>query len=539
VGRHIASFPSNLLASALTKMTTRQRLSRHYLFRNAGITAALSGAGAATGLALDALILFTFGVGYRTDAFFAALTIPTLLGGVVSIQSPKVLIPVFSGFFERNEHGDAWALLRNLLTTCLLLFVGVALAGVTLSGIIVPLEIPGLKPDTIALAVWLSRVLFVLVACQGLASILQSVLYARHSYLVSCSGKLVMNIVTIIVVFAGHTRFGIQAVAGGMVLGSLVQLGLLGMVLAAHGFRYRWTLNPSEPGLRAILGSFGYPMVGHILGESGAIVQNILGSFLGSGSLTLLRYASRIVQAIAGILLGSVVQVTMPLMARHAAANDLGLQRRTLLESIQLLSLVGVPICIWLIFMAEPLVVLFFQRGQFSSADAVLTAVIIRFMVPDVLLGRLVSVTQTLFYVNSDLRTPFISTLIYTVANTIFAVVLAHWLGVRGIGMAVSLASLSNAVYMILKLQSRFGPVGWSDMRAFALRLGTTSVMAAAGFAIGSRVLSITTVSYSLTKFLAVAMPSALGFSVFAMGVLTFRLFDTRLIAPIVAEGSS
>ena len=99
--------------------------------------------------------------------------------------------------------------------------------------------------------------------------------------------------------------------------------------------------------------------------------------------------------------------------------------------------------------------------------------------------------------------------------------------------MAVSIASLSNAVYMILKLQSRFGPVGWHDMRAFALRLGTVSVMAGAGFAVGARVLYISTVSYSLMKFLAVAMPSACGFSVFVMGALIFRLLDSRLMAPM------
>ena len=251
-----------------------------------------------------------------------------------------------------------------------------------------------------------------------------------------------------------------------------------------------------------------------------------------------MRYASRIVQAIAGILLGSVVQVTLPLIAKHAAASNLRLQRKTLLESIQLLSLVGVPICVWLICAAEPLVVLLFQRGQFSPADAALTAMIIRFMVPDLLLGRIVSVTQTLFYANADLRTPFISTVIYTVGNALCAVVLARWLGVRGIGLAVSLASLFNAVYMIVKLQRRFGPLGWTDMRAFAFRLATTCVLAGAGFAIGRWLLTITTVSYSLTKVLAVVMPTAFGFFVFIVGVVVFRLLDSHAVAPLAAEAS-
>jgi len=263
------------------------------------------------------------------------------------------------------------------------------------------------------------------------------------------------------------------------------------------------------------------------------ILQNVLGSFLGSGNVTVMRYASRIVQAIAGILLGSVVQVTLPLIAKYAAANDLRLQRKTLLESIQLLSVVGLPVCIWLVLSAEPLVVLFFQRGAFSAADAALTALIIRFMVPDLLLGRIVSVTQTLFYANSDLRTPLISTIIYTAVNTVFAVVLARLLGVVGVPIAVSLASVSNTIYMVSRLQLRFGPLGWSEMRGFTCRLFATCVVGGGGFAIGTKLVTITTVSYSLTKFLAVAMPTAFGMCLFIMGAFLFRLIDSRIPLPV------
>src|SRR3989475_12813140 len=141
-------------------------------------------------------------------------------------------------------------------------------------------------------------------------------------------------------------------------------------------------------------------------------------------------------------------------MAKHAAANDVRAQRKTLLESIRLLTVVGLPVSIWLFLTAEPLVVLLFGRGEFSRADAALTGVLIRFMVPDILLGRVVSVTQTVFNSNMDFRTPLISTVIFTFAHTAFAILLVALLGVLGLPIAVSLASLSNTIYMIVKLQS-------------------------------------------------------------------------------------
>lgn len=510
----------------------------HFIFRNASTTATLGGLGVISGLILDALILGAFGAGAQTDAFFTALSLPLLITNVFSAQGPKVLVPVFSEYFRHRDDAAAWTLLSNLITTVFCILMGVCGLGVLLSAIIIPIQIPGLESQTITLAVWLSRLIFGLVLCQGLASILQSVLYAQHRFLISSSGKLVSNTITIVVVVLGHAHLGIEAVAAGMLLGSLVQLILLAAALAKHNFRYRWILRPTDPKLRQIFGSFRYPLTGHVLGESGMILQNILGSFLGSGNVTVIRYAARIVQAIAGVLLGSVVQVTFPLMARHAAANDLRAQRKTLLESVRLLMVVGLPVCIWLVLAAESLVVLLFERGQFSRADAVLTGVLIRLMVPDILLSRVVSVTQTLFNANMDLRTPLVSTAIFTVSHTVFAIVLVSMFGVFGVPIAVVLAALSNTIYMIVKLQRRFGPIGWGELRDFPVRLAATCALGGGGFAVGVKLATLTTVSYSVAKILSVAVPSALAVCLFVAGALSLRLMDGRLL-PAVRQRAS
>ena len=67
--------------------------SRHYIFKNASTTAALSGLGVVSGLILDAMILSAFGVGSQTDAFFTALTIPLLIANVFLIQARSSSCP--------------------------------------------------------------------------------------------------------------------------------------------------------------------------------------------------------------------------------------------------------------------------------------------------------------------------------------------------------------------------------------------------------------------------------------------------------------
>ena len=510
-----------------------ERLFQHGIVQAASVTAIITGAGVLTGLGLDALILFRFGAGSQTDAFFAALVIPNLLIGLISIQGPKILVPIFSSLFDASED-EAWTLLRTLLTICGVLFAGVVLAGVVTAGVTMRLQVPGLDASTIAHTVRLSKLLFVLVLFQGLGSILQSVLYARQFYMVSSAPKLIVNSVTIAVILMfGANHAGVEAVAWGMIAGSVVQLVILGAVLVAQGFRYRWTLQVTDGRLRRIFASFRFPLLDHVLGESAVILQSMLASFLGSGSLTLLHYASRILGAIGGILLGSVVQVTLPLIARHAAANDLGLQRKTLLDSIQILSLAALPLSMWLAFTAESLVVLLFQRGQFSPADATTTAHIVQAMIVYFFLARFVGVAQTMFYVNGDFRTPLISTIIFTIANAGFALLLAPWLSETGLGIALSIAAVCNTLYMLLKLNASFGPLGWIKLWPFLVRLGSSSVLAGIAFAAGLTLASVIAVSETLSRLLAVAIPSVLGFSVFLAAVVVSDATSTRRIAAI------
>ncbi len=518
-------------------MTAHKIGSKHYLFKNASTIAVLSGAGVVSGFVLDALILNFFGVGYQTDALLTALTIPTLLIGVFSIQCPKILVPVFSEHFGRGDE-LGWALLRNVLTTAFVALLVVCSAGTLLSTAIVPLQIPGLTSQTIGLAVWLSRTAFWILLCQGLSSILQSVLYARHRYLISSGGKLVGNIMTTIVLILSRGQFGVRAVAVGMVLGGAVQVTALFIALRKEGFRYRWVLQPGETTLKEIIRSFRHPLAGHIVSESGTVLQNLLASFLGSGSVTVMRYAARIVQAMGGILLGSVVQVTLPLIAKHASANDLRAQRKAFFESLQLLACVGLPVCIWLALTAEPLLMLLFGRGGFTRTDAILTSVIIRFLIPDLFLGRIVSVTQTLFYANLDTRTPLISTLIFVGVHTAAAIGLVALIGLPGLPIAVSLASISNTIYMIWKAQRSFGPLGWSSLRVFALKLGATCGLGALGIMIGSRFTAWATVSRSMLQLWAVGMPTVFAMCSFTVGAFLFRLVDKTVLFPVEGKPS-
>jgi hypothetical protein len=62
--------------------------------------------------------------------------------------------------------------------------------------------------------------------------------------------------------------------------------------------------------------------------------------------------------------------------------------------------------------------------------------------------------------------------------------------------------------------------------------------MGVGGFAAGAKLAMITTVPTSVTRFLAVAMPTALGMSLFIMGAFLFRLIDSGFPLPLSGKAS-
>ena len=346
-------------------------MSTKYLIKNASISTFCRSMGIVSGAALDAIILARFGLGGETDALFASLAIPMLITSALEVQTPKILIPALTNCTE-NEGNEATSEFVSILITTFsaILFAGVLVLS-AFAHLLIRLQAPGFQPGALQLGVRLFIVLVWLTFFQGLAPILQSFLFSRHRYLVPSLGRLTTTLPPIIIVTLYHARFGIYSVAIGLVAGSLFQLLLLGITSRSNGLKWSLLWRPRDARVREIVKMFGHPMLGHVLSESKMFVENFLASLMGGGSLSVLRYASRIVEAISGVLLGGIVTSTLPLISVYAAEKKVGEMKRSVLDAIRLIAFLALPISCWLIFTGQSMITLLFERGRFTRADAV------------------------------------------------------------------------------------------------------------------------------------------------------------------------
>jgi putative peptidoglycan lipid II flippase len=263
-------------------------------------------------------------------------------------------------------------------------------------------------------------------------------------------------------------------------------------------------------------------------------VENFLASLLGGGSLSVLRYASRIVEAISGVLLGGIVTSSLPLISVYASEKRLGEMKKSVLDAIRLIAFLALPISCWLIFVGQPMIVLLFERGRFSRVDATHTAVLIALLTPYVIFGRLIGITQTPFYAKLDTKTPLISVILFFGLYTSTVVLLTKTIGIYGFPIASSFASIMTAVMMSALLHREFGPLGWKRLGRFGSQMTVVMALTTCAFVIGHMIGGQFLSESFMAKLVRFLVPTALGFTAFLGASVAFRLLGRRHLEALV-----
>jgi putative peptidoglycan lipid II flippase len=486
-------------------------IDEHYLARSFSVTTLSRALGVGSGVLLDALILFYFGLSRETDAYFAALAIPLLVGSTLEIQIPKVLIPFCAKSLRNDEKEAATQVLSNFMSVCAVLLISTSLLSVGLGSIVIPIIVPGFQSEVLSLAVKLGVFLSWIMVLQGVGATFQSILLSHHKYWLVSSSKFVSNTVAILVIVMFHQEVGIYALAIGVLAGGGASFIMIVSASFALGFRYKARLDLNDKRLWQMFKRLLYPLSSHALGECKTLIENFLLSFLGGGSLSALRYACKIVEALVGVTIGSISTSTLPLVSHYAAEKNVEMMKMSILKGIKLSLFVAAPLSIWLIFNGESLVMLLFGRGKFSLTDAGLTSSLMSLMTPYIMMSRLSTIMQAMFYATDDTRIPAISALLTFVINVMVAFMGIKSLGIHVFPIASSAGALCTAIVMSILLHRRFGSLGWKSLGNFGLQFSGVLIVTTFAFMVSVNIQKYVSAETLMKQLIAFMVPTALG----------------------------
>ena len=525
---------SSITAAAPDEPGTSKSGSR--LARSAGIIGLATMASRVLGLVREQVLAYYFGAGNAMDAFVIAFRIPNLLRDLFAEGAMSAaFVPTFTRQLTLSGKPRAWQLGNNVITALIALTIPLTILGIVFAEPLVRLYAEDFSqvPGKLELTVQLTRIMLPFLTLVALAAALMGMLNALHRFFVPALSPAMFNVGTIVcaVALVGvMPNIGLDpvvAIAIGTIVGGLGQVLLQWPLLVREGFRYRPSFDWSDPELRRVAALMGPSIVGLAAVQVNLFVNSILATGEGTGAVSWLSYAFRLMYLPIGLFGVSIATAAIPGISTLAAREEMAAMRGAISRGLRMMLMLNVPATLGLIALARPVVGLIFERGEFSTDDTNATAVALMFYAPGLIGYSFVKLASPAFYALHDSRTPVVISILTMALNIVLNVTLVRLMGYPGLALGTALAALFNASVLLWRLRRRLdGLEGTRLSISLAKIVVASTVMALSAWAIERGMHAIAPGTDLTARILQVGLSIAASLIVLAASAHALRITE-------------
>jgi putative peptidoglycan lipid II flippase len=444
------------------------------------------------GFIREMIVAKVYGAGIKTDAFFAAFTIPDvmfnlLIAGALS----SGFMPVFNQYLAKDEEDEAWKAASTFITVAIIFIIIFNIVGIVFARALVPLVAAGniKTAEGYELTVKLTRIMFSAVTFTVLAGLLRGILNSYKIFTSPAVGPVLYNVGMILGALLLGKTFGIYGMAIGVIVGAILNFGVQYPDFRRVGKRFKFSLDTKNPGYRRMLRLMGPAIIGLSVNQLNYMINQNMASLLGPGSITVLRYASRIMLLPLGIFAMGVATTIFPLLNSHIARKEIESFKDTFSQGLRTVMFITIPATVGMIVLNVPIIRLLFKTGKFTEQDVLLTAFVLAFYSFGLLGQSGIQIITRGFYAVQDTKTPvklaFLALVINAVLNYIF--VKFSSLAIGGIAFSYSLTSVINMLLLYKALSNKINGLKTKETVVSFVKSCLASLIMAGGAFITSR----------------------------------------------------
>ncbi len=475
------------------------------------------------------LIAYYFGTNTSRDAYFSAVVIPTYITAVFTGSFVVVFLPELVSLLEKDLN-EAVTFASTIILLSAVLMSIIALLGILFSDNIISVTSYGFNEIQLKLSSHLLKILLPTVIFQSLTGLFASVYQAHHKFIVATIAPVFSPMVVIAILFFFVNDFGIETLAVGSLLGSILPAVFLFVgLLRSKKFAFMFDIRNNS--IRHVLITSSPLFVTGILYRLTGVFERMIASNLLSGSISFLGYANQLSTTLGTIITGGIATTIFPHMAQAWAANDKQQFYRYITRGITIVFLSCFPIIALVLALGEPIIQIVFERGAFSHSSTQAVALTFQILMGSFLFSSLGGITIKALYVMSKTKTvAFIA-----VTEIIIYLLIGFWLSAeysyKGLATALSVSAGVNIVLCIVILFFHRGQKGLSVIGSNVWKI----IIAALIEFVLCRVVLIA-LPNETTLFLKVAISSLVGvaayfyLTVFVLNVDEAHLFREKIV---------
>lgn len=419
------------------------------------------------GLLRDIFMVRLYGTSILADCFNLAFKIPNLLRDLFAEGAlSQAFVTTFSKRLKEENEASAWSLANRVLSLTTVVMSVVTLLGVFLAPWIVDLILSfadkSFGTEQRNLIVLLARIMYPFLLLVSLAALVMGMLNAKNVFGMPALSSCFFNLGCIIgggaIGFWLDPQWGEKSLIGiscGVLLGGLGQLVVQFPSLMHVGFRLRWDVLWSDPGVKKIIALMGPAMIAASAVQVNVMVNAMFATSTGEGGVSALNYAFRLMQLPIGVFGVAVATVTLPALSR-AAVGGIGREfAPTLLRGINLVTILVLPCAVGLGLLATPLVAVIFKGGDMKHHSTMMIASALQCYAYGLVCYSWIKIVQPAFYAIDKRWVPMVISFVSMVMNFAlnwFFVRMMHW-GHESLALTTSLIAAGNFILLTLTLR--------------------------------------------------------------------------------------
>ena len=433
-----------------------------------------------TGLGREVITAAVYGVDPSYNTFVSISVIPQLVQQLFADAAiSAAFVPVFTALLTKGERERAYQLAANLLGL-IVVVVGAAVVILALAaGPLTQLMYPELTgaPAGADLAAQLLRILVPTILFLSLAGAISGVLYSFERFTMPAVVSIVWNLTIIAAIALFHDTIGVDAIAWGMLVGTLLEVAMLAGAARYHG-RWLWPhFGLADPLLRRVLLLMVPITITLGILNFNALIGTWFAQFVSDRAAAEIGYAFRLYQLPQGIFAVTIGTVLFPSLSRFAAQKDEARFRDTVSMGVRQMVFVSLPFVAWFAVMPQAFVRMVYERGQFGSGATVEVAGALAFFSVGLVFANSNIMLNRAFQSMQKPWLPMYVSFANLAVNVVLCWLLYRPLGVPGITLSMATVSSVNffALFFLLRRE-----VGRIDGRRMAKAAGGALLAAAA-----------------------------------------------------------
>ena len=411
------------------------------------------------GFGRELVLASSYGVSMYSDAYLTAMNIPVVIFAIIGITLATVLIPLY--FEVNNELGEINALkfTNNVFNIVIVLCILLAIIGVVFTEQLVKIFAVGFEGETLNIAIHFTRITIMSIVFTGLSYIMTAYLQIKNNFTIPGLASVPKNIIIIVSIILS-VKYNPYIMIWGTLIGIATEFIFQLPFAIKSGYKYQLYINIKDKYIKKMSWLIGPVLIGVAVNQINTMVDRTLASTLVEGSISALNYANKLNGFVMALFITSVGAVIYPMLSKLSSEDNKEKFISSVVQSINSIILLVIPISIGAIVLATPIVKLLFQRGEFDARATSMTAIaLIMYSIGMVAFG-LRDIIGKVFYALKDTKTPMINGAIAMIMNIVLNIILVKYLQLAGLALATSISAIVCVFLLFGSLKKKIGYFG-------------------------------------------------------------------------------